>query len=337
MSAGKQFSFYVPAVGECYDVRPVEKAAPIYLRLDCSLPHQNEVFATFDYTDTKEYPGSQVLEAQAKQRCPPSWEAYVGKPYETSRLALDFNLPDQGGWGNGIRHVVGCLVVDPATERRVGSVRGSGEWELSGGCAASPGPAGADLLAGELGRAPLAEGGQALGQIGAGPRPLEGLAVGGLQPEPPPSRPSASLSPTLNPARVSGASSVMASAQARASSRSAEPLHQAEVERLRPGVGLGRQAHGPGRALPGEQGEPLHRPLVGHEPELAGGDAEDRVGRWRPAGRTPRPAGFPRPARRRRRRPAQGNGAVRSPSSSRCSASMKASSSTVVRSAPAQK
>ena len=127
LSAGKQFSFYVPAVGECYDVRPVDNGAPIYLRLDCSLPHQYEVFAAFDYTDTKEYPGSQVLEAQAKQRCPPSWEAYVGKPYEISRLALDFNLPDEGGWGNGIRHVVGCLVVDPATERRAGSVKGSGE------------------------------------------------------------------------------------------------------------------------------------------------------------------------------------------------------------------
>jgi len=127
LTAGKQFSFYVPAVGECFDVRPVDKSAPIYLRLDCALPHQNEVFATFDYTDTKDYPGSQVLEAQAKQRCPPSWEAYVGKAYETSRLALAFDLPSEGGWGNGIRHVIGCLVVDPATERRAGSVKGSGE------------------------------------------------------------------------------------------------------------------------------------------------------------------------------------------------------------------
>jgi Septum formation len=126
LSAGKQFSFYVPAVGDCYDVRPVDKGAPIYLRLDCSLPHQNEVFATFDYTDSKNYPGSQVLETQAKQRCPASWEAYVAKPYETSVLDLAYDLPDQATWGNGIRHVVGCLVVDPSSERRAGSVKGSG-------------------------------------------------------------------------------------------------------------------------------------------------------------------------------------------------------------------
>jgi len=127
LSAGKQFSFYVPAVGECFDVRPIGNAAPIYLRLDCSLPHQNEVFATFDYTDTKTYPGAEKLQTQAKQRCPASWEAYVGKPYETSRLALAYALPDEAGWNNGIRHVVGCLVVDPASERRVGSVKGIAE------------------------------------------------------------------------------------------------------------------------------------------------------------------------------------------------------------------
>ncbi len=127
LSAGKQFSFYVPAVGECFDVRPVDRSTPIYLRLDCSLPHQNEVFATFDYTDAKEYPGSEKLETQAKQRCPALWEAYVGKPYETSRLALAYDLPDERGWGNGIRHVVGCLAVDPATERRAGSLKGAGE------------------------------------------------------------------------------------------------------------------------------------------------------------------------------------------------------------------
>ncbi|HEX7443468.1 MAG TPA: septum formation family protein, partial [Acidimicrobiales bacterium] len=90
LSAGKQFSFYVPAVGDCFDVRPVDNAAPITLRLDCSLPHQSEVFAVFDYTDTKEYPGGQILEAQAKARCPASWEAYVGKPYETSSYELAY-------------------------------------------------------------------------------------------------------------------------------------------------------------------------------------------------------------------------------------------------------
>jgi len=127
LSAGKQLSFYVPAVGDCYDVRPVDKAPPIYLKLDCALPHQNEVFAILEYTAGKEYPGPDTLETQAKNECPKSWAAYVGAPYETSRFELAYNLPDQAGWGNGIRHVIGCLVVDPQGELITGSVRGSGK------------------------------------------------------------------------------------------------------------------------------------------------------------------------------------------------------------------
>ncbi len=124
LSAGKQVSFYVPAVGDCFDVRPVDKAPPIHLVLDCSLPHERQVFAIFDYTGGKDYPGQDVLETQAKLLCPKSWEAFVGAPYETSRFEMAFDLPDQAGWGNGIRHVIGCLVVDPQGDLITGSVQG---------------------------------------------------------------------------------------------------------------------------------------------------------------------------------------------------------------------
>jgi hypothetical protein len=125
LSAGREVSFYVPAVGDCYDVRQVDQPVPIYLVLDCALPHQNEVFATFDYTGSKDYPGPGPMEDQAKRQCPPSWEAYVGAPYETSHYELAYQLPDQAGWGNGVRHVVGCLVVDPSGEPITGSTRGT--------------------------------------------------------------------------------------------------------------------------------------------------------------------------------------------------------------------
>ncbi|MGZ4728280.1 MAG: septum formation family protein [Acidimicrobiales bacterium] len=124
VSAGRQVSFYVPAVGDCYDVRPVDKAPPVHLVLDCSLPHQRQVFATFDWTATKEYPGQDALEAQAKLECPKSWLAFVGAPYETSRFELGFELPDQASWGNGVRHVVGCLIVDPKGGLITGSAQG---------------------------------------------------------------------------------------------------------------------------------------------------------------------------------------------------------------------
>ncbi len=124
LSAGRQVSFFVPQVGDCFDVRPVEKAASIHLLLDCQLPHQHQVFAVFDYTAGKDYPGQEVLLAQAKLMCPKSWEAFVGAPYETSRFEMDFDLPDEVTWGNGIRHVIGCLIVDPKGGLITGSAQG---------------------------------------------------------------------------------------------------------------------------------------------------------------------------------------------------------------------
>jgi len=126
LTAGKQISFYVPAVGDCFDVRPVDKAPPIYLKLDCALPHQNEVFATVDFTG-KDYPGAPFLEAVAKKTCPASWPAYVGKPYETSSYEIGYLLPDEAGWGNGIRHVTGCLIQPGSGERTSGTAKGSGQ------------------------------------------------------------------------------------------------------------------------------------------------------------------------------------------------------------------
>jgi len=124
LSAGRQVSFFVPAVGDCFDLRPVDKAPPIHLVLDCSLPHQRQVFATFDYTGGKDYPNQDVLETQAKLQCPKSWAAFVGAPYETSRFEMAFDLPDQATWGNGIRHVIGCLIVDPQGGLITGSAQG---------------------------------------------------------------------------------------------------------------------------------------------------------------------------------------------------------------------
>jgi hypothetical protein len=125
LTAGKQVSFFVPAVGDCFDVRKADKAPTIYLKLDCTLPHQNEVFATIDLTG-KDFPGTPYLQQIAKQQCPASWAAYVGQPYETSVWELGYLLPDESTWGNGIHHVIGCLIQPGDTERFSGSAKGSG-------------------------------------------------------------------------------------------------------------------------------------------------------------------------------------------------------------------
>jgi hypothetical protein len=126
LSAGKQFSIYLPTVGHCFDVRTTDKGPTVYLDLDCALPHQNEVFATVDVPG-KDWPGAPALESFAKNTCPASWEAYVGKPYATSSYEIGYLLPQESAWGNGVHHVIGCLVVPSGAPRTAGSARGTAQ------------------------------------------------------------------------------------------------------------------------------------------------------------------------------------------------------------------
>ncbi len=128
LSAGRQVSTYVPSIGDCFDNRTVGTGATatmIVLVLPCALPHQNEVFEVLQYPVTPAFPGTGVLEAYAKTLCVGAFEAYVGKPYETSKFGLAYQLPTEQAWGNGIHHAVGCLLVDANGGRLVGSARNS--------------------------------------------------------------------------------------------------------------------------------------------------------------------------------------------------------------------
>jgi hypothetical protein len=129
LSAGQQVSFYTPVVGNCYDKRTAgTPSAPaiVHLLLPCALPHQYEVYAALDYPGA-DFPGTNVLEAYARQNCVGHYGAYVGRSYETSVYDLAYELPTAQDWGIGIRHVIGCLVVSADTDRHAGSVRGSGK------------------------------------------------------------------------------------------------------------------------------------------------------------------------------------------------------------------
>ena len=95
------------------------------LLLPCTLPHENQVYATLDYPPSPAFPGTGVLEAYAKAHCVANFAAFVGKPYETSMYGLAYELPTEASWGNGIRHVLGCLLVDPTGGRLTGTAQGS--------------------------------------------------------------------------------------------------------------------------------------------------------------------------------------------------------------------
>jgi hypothetical protein len=128
LTAGRQISFYVPAVGDCFDLRQPDPKKPdkIVLKLDCNLPHDNEVFGVFDVAE-KDFPGQEILDSEGKMQCPKQFKAYVGLPYETSVYEMGYYTPTAADWGQGIRHVTGCYVFDAKGNDLTGSVKGSGK------------------------------------------------------------------------------------------------------------------------------------------------------------------------------------------------------------------
>jgi hypothetical protein len=130
LEAGKQLFVYAPAVGDCFDRRTLtEKSASgqseIVLKLDCALPHENEVFDVVDFPDPpKDYPGEETLRSFARRACVRNFASYVGAPYETSALEIGYVIPTEPDWGSR-RTRIGCTLVDASGKRLVGSMRGS--------------------------------------------------------------------------------------------------------------------------------------------------------------------------------------------------------------------
>jgi hypothetical protein len=132
LEAGREVFVYTPEVGQCFDRRRLEERpqngpqqTDIVLVLDCSLPHQNEVFDVLDMPGAgRDYPGETALQDFARRSCTTNFASYVGREYEVSALEVGYYLPSSSEWESGA-HKLGCYVYDVNGGKLVGSMRGS--------------------------------------------------------------------------------------------------------------------------------------------------------------------------------------------------------------------
>lgn len=132
LEAGRQVFVFTPAVGQCFDRRSLDERpatgpqqTDIVLVLDCSLPHQNEVFDVLKMPDNpRDYPGETAMKDFARSNCTTNFMSYVGRPYEVSALEVGYYLPSSNEWDQGAR-TLGCYVYDVTGDKLVGSVQGS--------------------------------------------------------------------------------------------------------------------------------------------------------------------------------------------------------------------
>lgn len=116
--------------GACYDLDGLGAGLavdPAALRpVGCEGPHTVEVAAVLDHPlePGSRFPGGEVVDGFATEACLERFEAYVGAPYETSRLDVAIVAPDEAGWNAGDRRIA-CLLYDVDFVPLPGPARGS--------------------------------------------------------------------------------------------------------------------------------------------------------------------------------------------------------------------
>ena len=110
------------AIGDCLnDLSEPDEVTSVPL-VDCSEPHDSEVFARTDTTGT-EFPGNDVLFSELDAFCQgEEFTKFVGIPYADSIYGTSGYVPTEGSWETGDRELL-CTIGTP-NEQTTGSLKG---------------------------------------------------------------------------------------------------------------------------------------------------------------------------------------------------------------------
>lgn len=111
-------------IGMCFDNQDSDQLSSVPA-VDCSEPHDNEVFALVDYTDSDVYPGDDAINNIALQACIEQFEAFVGLPYGDSELAVFPITPSEASWNDRNDREFVCALYSLDFSKLTGSMRGS--------------------------------------------------------------------------------------------------------------------------------------------------------------------------------------------------------------------
>ncbi|MGW5877714.1 septum formation family protein [Nocardiopsis terrae] len=116
----------VLVVGDCLNEMEVgyDDSVSTVPIIDCSEPHDLEVYHGGSLDSGLDYPGEDEVVALVDEGCHEAFAAFVGIPVEESALNLQTLFPMEEGWAAGDREYL-CLV-GQFDERTTGSLEGSG-------------------------------------------------------------------------------------------------------------------------------------------------------------------------------------------------------------------
>lgn len=99
------------AVGDCLESTELETTLETVPVIECSEPHESEVYAAFQLDDGT-FPGTEAITAEAEGLCLGAFEDFVGLPYDDSELYATTMTPTEDSWDRLKDREVLCIVVD---------------------------------------------------------------------------------------------------------------------------------------------------------------------------------------------------------------------------------
>lgn len=96
------------AVGDCFDAGTDADEVRDVPIVDCTEPHDHEVFHIFEVADGA-FPGDDALLDRARDECLPALDEYLRAEVDRAELDAFPITPSEGSWENGDRAVVCAL------------------------------------------------------------------------------------------------------------------------------------------------------------------------------------------------------------------------------------
>jgi hypothetical protein len=91
-------------VGDCI-ILPSEDQFDEVRRLECTAPHDGEIFFVGDHPDG-DYPSEETFDAFVDEQCLPAFAAFTGSAFDDQDvLDIGWFTPTEGSWANGDREV----------------------------------------------------------------------------------------------------------------------------------------------------------------------------------------------------------------------------------------
>ena len=124
-ACGDDTSVFDLGVGDCFNDQDdlTQTEVSEVATVDCSTPHDNEIYFEFSMTDAV-FPGNDAALESSSFRCLDEFEAFVGSDYIDSDLDLFPITPTATSWAEGDR-VVYCALYALDLSKLEGSMRGS--------------------------------------------------------------------------------------------------------------------------------------------------------------------------------------------------------------------